>query len=491
MVPNQPPQPILLVRENTMLRNTFKITAAFVINLLLISTLSLNATAATSVLTATAKGDTATLKWNLAKNPVSQKILIQSTDGRKDGDTVILSPKSRSVTIKGLSFDANYTFTLTTKSPNSKLKVSLETGPSAPIVIEHRREGQNLKLNWQPVTNALGYDITVKSGLFSTKLSSILPEILITGVPADKPQEVSISSKGINSIGGTATMTIPSLAPGKVTGLSVEEISTTKKAILSWLAPSTGVTSYKITISSTPGGEDSFTIAGSNTSFDLGTFFYGTKYAIKVAAINKWGQGPAGTLNFNPTQTPTAPLDLKISITDNGFDLTWKAPLDAGDSAITAYIVEYDKGSGWERLEGTTSSLSARIGTLPLGKKIRVRVLAENSFGESEPSKISTATIPLPVIETPQTPVTPITPNPNPTQNPVNPNPSQTPNPNPTQNPNLNPNPVTPNPSPSPSAGVKVFPGSLCSPAGLTGVLLGKTYTCKSSDTDSALRWRE
>jgi hypothetical protein len=46
-------------------------------------------------------------------------------------------------------------------------------------------------------------------------------------------------------------------------------------------------------------------------------------------------------------------------------------------------------------------------------------------------------------------------------------------------------------PSTSPPAGGTVHPGSFCSPAGATGVSkTGKTYTCKSSATDSRNRWR-
>ena len=195
---------------------------ALILTLALIPLASQQAAAA-SVLTATAKGDSVTLKWNLTKNPLSQKIMIKSVDGKKAGTTISLSNKTRVTTISGLSINSDYTFTLLSKSPSQKLSVSIETGPEAPLIIEHRRDGSNLLLSWQPVLGATGYDIQLKAGNFSTKVSSIRAEVILTSIPADKVQEVTITSKGGISIGASAKISIPSLAPGVITGLEVIE----------------------------------------------------------------------------------------------------------------------------------------------------------------------------------------------------------------------------------------------------------------------------
>ena len=123
-----------------------------------------------------------------------------------------------------------------------------------------------------------------------------------------------------------------------------------------------------------------------------------------VASLNwayrRHAQGKLATITIQSEDAvPGAPTDLRISSADTKLDVSWKAPADAGSSALTGYDLHYTSADaatvadgadvqtgtaavGWVDVGHTgTTTLSDEIGSLTNGTEYRVRVRAVNAIG--------------------------------------------------------------------------------------------------------------
>ena len=79
---------------------------------------------------------------------------------------------------------------------------------------------------------------------------------------------------------------------------------------------------------------------------------------------------------------PTAPTGLSASLSGTDVDLTWDAPLDDGDTAITSYTIEYSTSSTFSSFSTTTSTTTSKT-ISGLSGTYYFRVYATNQVGSS------------------------------------------------------------------------------------------------------------
>ena len=96
-----------------------------------------------------------------------------------------------------------------------------------------------------------------------------------------------------------------------------------------------------------------------------------------------------GTLGtFTPLSTPNAPTGLSVSTSIGSASVSFTAPTDTGDAAVTSYIVTaIDESTGAS--SGTTGSASP-ITISPGGGTFKIRAQAVNGFGPGRLTEFST-----------------------------------------------------------------------------------------------------
>jgi alpha-tubulin suppressor-like RCC1 family protein len=96
-----------------------------------------------------------------------------------------------------------------------------------------------------------------------------------------------------------------------------------------------------------------------------------------------------GTLGtFTPLSTPNAPTDLSVSTSIGSASVSFTAPTDTGDGAVTSYIVTaIDESTGAST--GATGSASP-ITVSPGGGTFKIRAQAVNGFGPGRLTEFST-----------------------------------------------------------------------------------------------------
>jgi hypothetical protein len=96
-----------------------------------------------------------------------------------------------------------------------------------------------------------------------------------------------------------------------------------------------------------------------------------------------------GTLSgFTPLSTPNAPTGLSVSTSIGSASVSFTAPTDTGDAAVTSYIVTaIDESTGASA--GATGSASP-ITISPGGGTFKIRAQAVNGFGPGRLTEFST-----------------------------------------------------------------------------------------------------
>ena len=181
-------------------------------------------------------------------------------------------------------------------------------------------------------------------------------------------------------------VTAPKAKPSAPRNLGYTIATDSLSAALSWTAPanigSSAISRYIIYSAS-----DS--VGGTTGLKHTHTLVRGRTYTITVAAVNAAGTGPksnsvtvvAKKIVTAPKAKPSAPRSLAVRASGTSNTLTWTAPADTGSSAITAYKIEYNDGSGWINLDQTGTVLTYPHADVEPGKKYRYRVSAINTQG--------------------------------------------------------------------------------------------------------------
>ncbi len=295
--------------------------------------------------------------------------------------------------------------------------------PDAPTSLTATASGQTIiNLSWKAPSNngavISGYRIEVSPDGSSgwTDLESNTKSTSTTYAHENLAPETTwyYRISAINSVGGGTPSNIDSATTDVVT---VADHPTDLRATasgatvinLSWKAPSNNggavVTGYRIEVS--PDGSSGWTDLESNTKSTSTTYAHEnlepetTRY-YRISAINSIGAGTPSTVVQGTTDAvtvtfPDAPTSLTAAASGRTIiNLSWKAPVNNGGSAISGYRIEVspDGSSGWADLESNTKSTSTTYAHENLDPETthHYQVSAINSVGGGLPSNIDTAT---------------------------------------------------------------------------------------------------
>ncbi|HCE45674.1 MAG TPA: laccase [Lentisphaeria bacterium] len=318
---------------------------------------------------------------------------------------LIVSKSSSPITVNGLAYGTNYTFTVTatnaygTGSASSASSVApLGLVPSAPRTVTAIAGNAQATVSFTPPANNGGAPITsytVTSSPGSKIATGLTSPIVVTGLTNGTSYTFTVKATNAVGTGPASTRSLavrPAALPGAPTvGKITAGIG---QATVAFTAPvSNGgspITSY--TVTSNPGG---FTAAKKTSPIIVTGLTGGTPYTFTVTATNALGTGAASAASGAVTPTaavPGAPTAAKAVRGNAQATVSFTAPL-ANGSAITGYTVTSNPGG--ITVGGAASPIV--VPGLKNGTSYRFNVKATNGVGTGAVSAYSAAVVPATV----------------------------------------------------------------------------------------------
>lgn len=311
-----------------------------------------------------------TITWSASPEATSYNV---SSNG---GSTFTAAGNVLTYTFSSLSSGTSYTVVIQAEDSNgiktNSSAFSVITLPAVPSNITQTDITQTtFTINWQTVTGAASYGVSVNSGAFNTLSNSTTSFAVTVSYAGDS---ALISVRATNASGSSAsTATTYYTLPATPQNLAVTSTDTTSIS-LSWSAANGALTYY---ISNDNGATYPFSTAA--TTYTLTGLSSATTYTIYVKAYNSVGYSPASSSVQGTTTNPSPPGALTLSstatnITSTGFTISWSA-----SSGATTYYVSYDNGSNYTSVGNVTTYTFT--GLTPQESRYYVIVKAENSIG--------------------------------------------------------------------------------------------------------------
>lgn len=201
--------------------------------------------------------------------------------------------------------------------------------------------------------------------------------------------------RAVNAVGEGPWSTSASATPAKSASQtrSVRAVASPEQVTVHWQAPASDggepVSAYKVQWRAEDEGYDSSNrqqSAGSaDTSLTVSNLANGTRYYVRVIAVNSIGDGAASDeASAVPATTPDAPGDVAAERGDRSVGVSWSAAGDGG-ADVLRYRVRWRAGNSQfadSDASATTTGLTYRIGNLTNGTTYWVQVQAVNSVGD-------------------------------------------------------------------------------------------------------------
>jgi len=219
---------------------------------------------------------------------------------------------------------------------------------------------------------------------------------------------LAVNAAGNSAASGESVAVTPLTLAGAVQGLAV--VPGNGQLAVTWAAPlTTGgapVSDYVIQYRPDVAGAV-WTTFSDGTSAVPGTtvtgLTNGTRYIVRVAAVNPVGIGPfVESAATAPFTVPGAPTGVAGTVGDGRVNLTWTAPAATGGSPVTDYLVEYRLNAAgstsWTSFPRSPSTATSAVVTpLVNGQSYVFRVTAINAAGSGTPSAASAVLTPVTV----------------------------------------------------------------------------------------------
>ena len=247
----------------------------------------------------------------------------------------------------------------------------------------------------------------------STSTTAVLSSLTNGTVHMFRVLAVNVAGQSSPSATMSATPNTGVGVPGVPTGLTAQVASPTNSLTsgqvgLSWTAPASdggaAITDYFVEYSSNGGTTWSTFADGTSTSTSATVtgLTNGTPYTFRVRAGNIAGQGsPSATVICN-TALGARRADrvgrgsgAELGVGSGEVRVSWTAPVNAGGSPITDYVVQYssDGGTTWTIFaDATSTATTAMVTGLTNGTGYAFRVAAVNAAGQGALSATVTAT---------------------------------------------------------------------------------------------------
>ncbi|WP_204986521.1 fibronectin type III domain-containing protein [Actinotalea caeni] len=283
--------------------------------------------------------------------------------------------------------------------------------PAAPAVVSVTAGAAAMTLTWTHPTSDGGAPLT----RYLVEVSDDAGATWVTGAelaPGATSATIASLVNGVvhrarvvaeNAVGRSAPSSVVEVTPRTVASAPQRVTVTPGKAAVtvSWSAPvddgGAAVTAYVVQYSTngTTWKTASSTVKPSATSHTISGLAAGTRYHVRVRAVNAAGTSPvSGTASATTWATPSAPRSVKLTPGKAAITVRWTAPSSSGGTDRTAYVVQYStNGTTWKTASSTVkpSATSYTISKLTNGTRYYVRVIAVNAVGKSPASaKVST-----------------------------------------------------------------------------------------------------
>ena len=187
--------------------------------------------------------------------------------------------------------------------------------------------------------------------------------------------------------------------PGELPGAPRNLTSTVGDGTITpvWDAPAddggAAISGYRVRHSEGAGSSnwqpDADGASATETEYEISGLTNGTTYEIQVAAVNALGTGPWASHQNSPVAPPPdAPTGLSATSGAGVLALSWTAPANTGDEALTDYAVRYSEGAGssnWlpddDGLATASTNLAYDLTGVKSATTYEVQVAARNRAG--------------------------------------------------------------------------------------------------------------
>lgn len=234
--------------------------------------------------------------------------------------------------------------------------------------------------------------------------STVAASKLLTGLEHSTTYEVGVSALSDQGQGQWSATVSKATAgpPGAPTNLVLTPGANTLK--VAWKLPANGgsaLTGIMVRYQRTTGGDwTEVPLLPSTTSYTITGLTANAGYLIEVTASNAIGTGPAATADAVVSPPPGAPTGITYTRGNAFVQVSWKAPVNTGGSALTGFVVEireYNPAtttwSAWTtRTTVSASTLTYKATGLTNGTTYGLRVRAKTALGTGSPSSVAQAT---------------------------------------------------------------------------------------------------
>ena len=206
----------------------------------------------------------------------------------------------------------------------------------------------------------------------------VVAKTIVNGAVSDKSATKSFTLTVTN------TNYEPPKPPAAPSNLTVGDFdASTNSVAVSWTDNSDNETGFLIVYSNDGENWQTVSIAANKTSATLTGLFFGTTYAVGVAALNSVGNSDLASTTFETPYALTAPSNLTIGVFDestNSVSVSWT---DNSDNE-TGFVVLYSTDDeNWQYVVTDANETSATLTGLALGATYSVSVAATNDAGNS------------------------------------------------------------------------------------------------------------
>ena len=268
-----------------------------------------------------------------------------------------------------------------------------QTEATATVTIENETDdGQTVHLQYRKTTES-GWKTETPKTVVATATSETFNLRNLSGNTNYVVEAWLATTSSIKESATFKTAPVEPDAPRNVaiTGSGDEELT------VAWDAPlgngGSAITGYKVQWkeADTPNWDSPSEATDDASPYKIENLTNGTKYDVRVLAVNDVGDGPpSGDVEGTPSTRPQPPTITDITHGHQKLTITWTAPTgaDTGGSDITGYIVQWKKGTDPYNAtnQATPPASPYEITNLLNGTEYTVRVFAVNESYPDEPS---------------------------------------------------------------------------------------------------------
>jgi hypothetical protein len=334
---------------------------------------------------------------------------------RPGNKTIIISNKSTSGRVTGLTNGTSYTFAVIAMNdkgignPTISSSVTPSTTPGAPTNVTAVAGNAQTTVSFTaPASNGgsaiTRYTITSTPGGITATTTTTSG--IVTGLTNGTSYTFTIiatNTRGNSTPSSSSSSVIPSTVPNPPT--NVTTVAGNAQATVSFTAPASngGSAITRYTITSIPDGKTTTTTSTSGIVTGLTN---GKSYTFTVIATNARGNSTPSTASSSviPSTVPNSPTNVTAVAGNAQATVSFTAPVNNGGSAITMYTIT----SIPDGKTATTTSTSGIVTGLTNGTSYTFTVIATNTRGNSTPSTASNISVIPSTVPNPPTNVTAI-----------------------------------------------------------------------------------